>query len=89
MLDQHAHPSILTVTEVAHYLRVSETTIWRWCSSGRLPAFRVGRAWRVRRTDLDSLISGRVPADDLSHPGAPSPQPAALAIRADVETGER
>lgn len=55
MPDERAHPPILTVVEVAHYLRVSETTVWRWCNSGKLPAFRIGRSWRVRREDLAQL----------------------------------
>ena len=58
MLNELAHPPILTVAEVACHLRVSETTIWRWCSSGKLPAFRVGRSWRVRRGDLDAIVEG-------------------------------
>ncbi len=49
-------PDLLTVTEIANYLRVSETTVWRWCSTGKLPAFRIGRGWRVRRSDLDEYI---------------------------------
>jgi excisionase family DNA binding protein len=56
MQQDQIQPSILTIAEVASYLRVSETTIWRWCNSGRLPAFRLGRAWRVRRTDLEEMI---------------------------------
>ena len=56
MAEAHALPKVLTVAEVAAYLRVSETTVWRWCSSGRLAAFRIGRSWRVRRADFDAVI---------------------------------
>ena len=68
MEKAHALSKVLTVAEVAAYLRVSETTVWRWCSSGRLAAFRSGRSWRVRRADLDAVIrvkkvlQGDVPA---------------------------
>lgn len=55
--DPSELPQVLTVAEVATYLRVSQTTIWRWCGSGKLPAFRLGRSWRVRRTDLERLIA--------------------------------
>lgn len=55
MLNEYTQPPFLTVAEVAHYLRVSETTAWRWCTSGKLPAFRIGRSWRVRRGDLETL----------------------------------
>jgi excisionase family DNA binding protein len=49
--------SVLTVAEVAAYLKISPTTVWRHCSQGTLPAFRVGRQWRVERRDLDIWIN--------------------------------
>jgi len=57
MSNEIALPDILTVSEVATYLRVSETPVWRWCVSGRLPAFRIGRSWRIRRAELQEYIS--------------------------------
>ena len=55
---------VLTVNEIAGYLRVSETTVWRWCNSGKLPAFRIGRSWRIRRTDLEQHIKHGVSASN-------------------------
>jgi len=51
---------LMTVKEVAAYLRVSRVTVWRWCQQGVLPAFRIGRDWRIRREELLKLggISG-------------------------------
>ena len=46
---------LLTVREVADYLRVSRVTAWRWCQQGVIPAFRIGRTWRIRRDDLLGL----------------------------------
>lgn len=46
---------LLTVKEVADYLRVSRVTAWRWCQQGVIPAFRIGRNWRIRREDLLDL----------------------------------
>jgi excisionase family DNA binding protein len=47
---------VLTVREVAAYLRVSRVTVWRWCRQGTIPASRVGRNWRIRREDLLRLL---------------------------------
>lgn len=47
---------ILTVQEVADYLRLSRTTVWRWCNEGKLPAFKVGRGWRVSRSEVEKII---------------------------------
>lgn len=53
---------ILTVREVADYLRVSRVTVWRWCQEGTIPASRIGRNWRIRRDDLIQLLDdGRSP----------------------------
>ena len=46
---------LLTVKEVAEYLRVTPVTAWRWCQQGVIPAFRIGRTWRIRREDLLDL----------------------------------
>lgn len=46
---------LLTVREVAKHLRVSRVTVWRWCQNGFIPAFRLGRNWRIRSTDLSDF----------------------------------
>ncbi|MEJ2558562.1 MAG: helix-turn-helix domain-containing protein [Anaerolineae bacterium] len=48
---------ILTIREVAEYFKLSPTTIWRWCSEGRLPAFKVGRSWRIHRSEVEKIIT--------------------------------
>jgi len=57
---------ILTVREVAEYLKLSRTTIWRWCNEGKLHAFKVGRGWRVHRSEIER-ITGR----NFQNPGEP------------------
>jgi excisionase family DNA binding protein len=48
---------ILTVKEVADYLKVNERTIYRLATNGELPAFRVGASWRFRLNEIDSWIT--------------------------------
>ena len=59
MSNQHEGDALqnelLTVQEVADYLRVSRVTAWRWCQEGTIPAFRIGRNWRIRRDKLLEL----------------------------------
>lgn len=47
---------LLTVKEVATYLRVGRVTVWRWCKDGTIPAYRVGRNWRIPRADFLELL---------------------------------
>ncbi|MGB0383207.1 MAG: helix-turn-helix domain-containing protein [Ardenticatenaceae bacterium] len=46
---------ILTIKEVADYLRLSRITVWRWCNNGKLPAFKVGRGWRIYRSEIEKI----------------------------------
>lgn len=48
---------ILTIKEVADYLKVNERTIYRLAASKKIPAFKVGNAWRFRLSEIDEWIS--------------------------------
>lgn len=47
---------ILTLKEVAVYLRLAEKTAYRLASEGKLPGFKVGGSWRFKREDLEAWI---------------------------------
>jgi len=51
-----APPSFLTTEEVLGYLKVNPRTIYRLIRNGELPAIRIGRQWRFRRSDLSNWI---------------------------------
>lgn len=42
----------LTPQDVQRELAIGKNTFYRLVRSGQLPAFRIGKLWRVRRTDL-------------------------------------
>ncbi|MDR0513057.1 MAG: helix-turn-helix domain-containing protein, partial [Treponema sp.] len=44
---------ILTIDEVAKYLRVSERTVYDWAQKGEIPAGKIGTVWRFKRADLE------------------------------------
>lgn len=50
-------PEILTLSEVAKYLRVNYHTVYRLVKSGRLPAFKAGRSWRFHRADVERYVT--------------------------------
>ena len=51
---------ILTVQEVADYLKVSRSTVWRWCNQGRLRAFKAGHGWRIHRATVEKLVGHKL-----------------------------
>jgi excisionase family DNA binding protein len=50
---------LLTIEEAAEYLRLSKKTTWRWCRSGRLPAFKIGHQWRISKADMQEMINAK------------------------------
>jgi excisionase family DNA binding protein len=47
---------ILTIQEIAEYLKLNEKTAYRLASEGKLPGFKVGGSWRFKRIDLEKWI---------------------------------
>ena len=47
---------ILTLKEVAEYLKLAEKTAYRLVAEGKLPGFKVGGSWRFKESDIESWI---------------------------------
>ena len=47
---------VMTVTEVAHYLKISVSKVYRMANEGQIPAFRVGKSWRFKQDMIDAWI---------------------------------
>lgn len=58
--------SFLTVAEVADLLRLNQQTVRNWIDAGSLPAVRVGRRVRIKRSDLNRIL-------ESGYRGAPPP----------------
>lgn len=52
-------PDLLTIEEVADYLRVSVRTVQRMIKDDRLHAINLGRSWRIPVTAIEGLIAQR------------------------------
>ena len=51
---------IMTMKEVAEYLKINEKTAYRLASEGKLPGFKVGGSWRFKKSDIDIWIDRQV-----------------------------
>lgn len=47
---------IMTIQEVAAYLKIKEKTAYRLVAEGKIPGFKVGGAWRFRRGEIEAWI---------------------------------
>src|SRR5690348_5896302 len=88
--------SFLTVAEVAGILKLNQQTVRNWIDQGSLPALRVGRRVRIRRSDFERILAegytggsasssrsveAGAEASGGSAPSSEAPTPAAAAKR--------
>lgn len=50
--------SPLTIDEAAEYLKVSRKTMTRWIADGAVKAAKIGRVWRINRSEINRLLKG-------------------------------
>ena len=63
---------IMTLEEVAEYVRVSERTVYEWAQKGEIPGGKLGTSWRFKRSEIERWIDSRL-AGSSSQPVAPAP----------------
>jgi PTS system nitrogen regulatory IIA component len=56
---------ILTIEEVARYLRVSERTVYDWAQKGEIPSGKIGTVWRFKKTEIEQWVNDRLSANKL------------------------
>ena len=47
---------MMTINEVAEYLRMKTVTIYKHAQQGRIPGFKVGSVWRFKKDTIDKWI---------------------------------
>ena len=50
---------ILTIRELAEYLKLNEKTAYRLVSGGKIPGFKVGGSWRFQRVEIQNWIEAQ------------------------------
>lgn len=54
----------VTLKDVMEYLGVGRETILQWISKRNMPAYKVGRMWKFKLTEIDDWIRGCGTVDD-------------------------
>ncbi|MCA9395150.1 MAG: helix-turn-helix domain-containing protein [Candidatus Omnitrophica bacterium] len=52
--------AVLTIKDVAKYLSLHTSTIYRYAQKGVIPAFKVGSDWRFSRRHIDAWIDSKI-----------------------------
>jgi PTS system nitrogen regulatory IIA component len=55
-----AEHEILTLEEVAAYLRVSERTVYDWANKGEIPCGKLGTTWRFKRSEVEKWVDTKL-----------------------------
>jgi excisionase family DNA binding protein len=51
---------IMTLEEVAKYLKLQPQTVYKWAQEGHIPGAKLGKEWRFRRSILDEWIDSAI-----------------------------
>jgi excisionase family DNA binding protein len=55
-MPESRHGIILTVDEIADYLKIPRSTIYKLVREGKIPAQKIGRHWRFRKEAIDHWL---------------------------------
>jgi excisionase family DNA binding protein len=55
---------IMTIEEVASYLRLKPQTIYKWAQEKRIPAAKLGKEWRFRRSLIELWLDEQMLGED-------------------------
>ncbi|GHU61592.1 PTS fructose transporter subunit IIA [Spirochaetia bacterium] len=61
---------ILTIDEVAKYLRVSERTVYDWAQKGEIPSGKIGTVWRFKKSEIEKWVNDRLSTHTMTSPTA-------------------
>ncbi len=50
---------LMTIEEVAEYLRVKKRTIYEWVKNGKIPAIKAVGQWRFKKGQIDSWLENQ------------------------------
>jgi excisionase family DNA binding protein len=54
-----AFEALMTIEEVADYLRVKKRTIYEWLKSGKIPAIKAVGQWRFKKDKIDAWLDSQ------------------------------
>jgi excisionase family DNA binding protein len=56
---------LMTIKEVADYLRLSRVTVYKMTRQGKIPALKIGKQWRYNKSEIDSWVKQK--SNDKHH----------------------
>lgn len=60
----HRERAVYDAEKLARFFGVTKKTVRDWCRRGKLPAWKIGKEWKVRVADLRKMIDRKVRATE-------------------------
>ena len=60
--------AIYEAEKLAKFFHVTKQTIREWCKKGKIPAFKIGKEWKVRVVDLQKMIDRKARPHEEKEP---------------------
>lgn len=55
-MPEDIQDAVLTIDELAAYLKIAKSTLYKLAQEGKLPGQKVGRHWRFHRNSIDTWL---------------------------------
>jgi len=71
--SRDSRSDLMTVEQVADYLQLNKLTVYKYIREGRLPAARLGKAYRIRLADVDAFLERQMSRPSVRAAARPRP----------------
>lgn len=58
-MTKQMQDQVMTIDDLAVYLKLSTSTLYKLCAEGKVPGQKVGRHWRFRKDTIDAWLDNR------------------------------
>lgn len=62
-MPKQTQDAVMTIDDLAVYLKLSKSTLYKLCAEGKVPGQKVGRHWRFHRESIDAWLKKNPRAD--------------------------
>ncbi len=67
-MSKETQNSVMTTQEACHYLRISRPTYLKYLYMGKIRGVKVGKGWKVLRSELDTFLKGNYDFSSYDNP---------------------
>ena len=59
MADKQQPDDVMTIDELAAYLKLSKSTLYQFARAGKVPGVKIGEQWRFQKSAIDEWMRSK------------------------------